>query len=856
MSAYDTYKNAIVGIPFDPNKKPSKQGAIQAFAEMQLQLEGAQSGALVKDTLVNLQALTSVSETSIMAWIVNDPSQAKNGIYENTGTAVAPSWTKRADVPQFFVTGINSGDGSENLIDIETDLPVPTQSGRCIIGFEIVSENTGNVSVAINGNSPLNVVSSDGSLLTSGQLLENMFVIGSIFGTEFRIISDLNSAANSISAASSSVSAAASAAAAGASSGRLDAGNFAELATKFVYSSPGAGQEIVSDGDLIRVVETGFIYKVRTTGSTDWNLDYTGSSGVKLDIMPILASEKGGIWPLAALGLDFTGATDESSKIQKLFNTASLKGGGQLFHPGGTILCSGIDGKAGVGLLGVGPTSLFKRNNTASSDQIEWQDAEAVNVWITNCAFDIATIDNPVSGANVGGTGDYATCVRMDDFRTDGSELLPNNVHVTGCHFFNSNKANSGNWTLSALQFRGINGFTVTGNSADGIQFKLGGSAANTIGGVISGNRFKESQAYCISVVVRGGGDIQLREVLIEGNTFDDFYRGAVFVGYDDGSGGDLVMENVVIRNNIFRVGAFIADKGYGGTRSSSTFIVYRMPNGGGLGGFVVEDNTFLVSTGVDGGAAAIFTGGGAGNDRLIVRNNTFETHGTMERILSHGSNVHLIDNLCLGNTQRAFNDFNTTSVCVGNKFYGFGVGGHRINFNPDCNEINIRDNEWINCPMPLGFKTGLIVYRPANGVNLTGLVRGNVVSNPDGVTVTEAFVSEQGNNDVGANVWNVQFENNHIGAGIKLFDARETPLSNLRGNWIADEALQRVPAQLVNGGIGQRPVSADPSNPATGESVMWVSDGTGSGDAGDVMVKINVGGTTKTVTLIDYSGV
>jgi len=57
-----------------------------------------------------------------------------------------------------------------------------------------------------------------------------------------------------------------------------------------------------------------------------------------------------------------------------------------------------------------------------------------------------------------------------------------------------------------------------------------------------------------------------------------------------------------------------------------------------------------------------------------------------------------------------------------------------------------------------------------------------------------------------------------------------------------------------IEGAITQTPLSADPSDPSDGNSVQWVSDGTGSGDAGDVMMKINVGGTTKTVTLVDYS--
>lgn len=51
-----------------------------------------------------------------------------------------------------------------------------------------------------------------------------------------------------------------------------------------------------------------------------------------------------------------------------------------------------------------------------------------------------------------------------------------------------------------------------------------------------------------------------------------------------------------------------------------------------------------------------------------------------------------------------------------------------------------------------------------------------------------------------------------------------------------------------------QESLSSDPSDPADGSSVQWISDGTESGDVGDVMMKITVGVTTKTITLIDFS--
>lgn len=72
---------------------------------------------------------------------------------------------------------------------------------------------------------------------------------------------------------------------------------------------------------------------------------------------------------------------------------------------------------------------------------------------------------------------------------------------------------------------------------------------------------------------------------------------------------------------------------------------------------------------------------------------------------------------------------------------------------------------------------------------------------------------------------------NNHFGAGI------QSPKYSFHGLDFGINAL-----------------SADPIDPDSGNMVMWVSDGSGSGDVGDVMMKINVGGTVKVIILVDYS--
>jgi len=47
---------------------------------------------------------------------------------------------------------------------------------------------------------------------------------------------------------------------------------------------------------------------------------------------------------------------------------------------------------------------------------------------------------------------------------------------------------------------------------------------------------------------------------------------------------------------------------------------------------------------------------------------------------------------------------------------------------------------------------------------------------------------------------------------------------------------------------------AAEPGDPADNDAVLWVSNGTGAGDAGDLMCKITEGGGTTTFTMADYS--
>lgn len=50
--------------------------------------------------------------------------------------------------------------------------------------------------------------------------------------------------------------------------------------------------------------------------------------------------------------------------------------------------------------------------------------------------------------------------------------------------------------------------------------------------------------------------------------------------------------------------------------------------------------------------------------------------------------------------------------------------------------------------------------------------------------------------------------------------------------------------------------VSVDPVDPEDGSAVIWMSDGTDTGDNGDVLIKITAGGVTKIASIVDFNEV
>ena len=73
-------------------------------------------------------------------------------------------------------------------------------------------------------------------------------------------------------------------------------------------------------------------------------------------------------------------------------------------------------------------------------------------------------------------------------------------------------------------------------------------------------------------------------------------------------------------------------------------------------------------------------------------------------------------------------------------------------------------------------------------------------------------------------------------------------------------EEIITTTTQTISGGLEIDSVlsilerSSDPTQPSEGQTVIWMSDGTGKGDDGDVMIASTAGGTTNYGTLFDHS--
>ena len=144
----------------------------------------------------------------------------------------------------------------------------------------------------------------------------------------------------------------------------------------------------------------------------------------------------------------------------------------------------------------------------------------------------------------------------------------------------------------------------------------------------------------------------------------------------------------------------------------------------------------------------------------------------------------------------------------VGQYIYHKGDNNTWINFTDNRVRINAGGNNFIDCQDPGSAPHKVRINNGGNNID---------------------FIIKDNDNDV---YFTADASTARIGIGT------ETPATVLH----------------LSGALTIQEKSSDPSDPAEGSSVLWMSSGDGTGDEGDIMMKITAGGVTKTVTLVDFS--
>lgn len=239
---------------------------------------GLSNGGLIFDTKANLDA-DLAHPANASAWVVSDG--ANNGIYRKSGASGSGSWAKIADLPYSVIYAQNAGVGTANAVVATSSLPIVTTAYAQLISVPFVAENTGAMTIAVNGEMARSLVTNTGAAIPSGYVQAGMSALVQIDGDgNYRLFSygdatAVQAAAEAAQTAAEDAQAAAEAAAAS----LIKRDTVALLVSDAVLAySAGTGKTVVAAGQIIEA--GGFRYEVAAFDATDHHVETAG--GVKL----------------------------------------------------------------------------------------------------------------------------------------------------------------------------------------------------------------------------------------------------------------------------------------------------------------------------------------------------------------------------------------------------------------------------------------------------------------------------------------------------------------------------------------------------------------------------------------------
>lgn len=194
MRAAEVFRDFVtLGVPSSGKWQP-KKADIRAWGTWVEDIIAAffATGGKIYQTRALLEADLTPAAHSI-AWVLEDPIVANNGIYRKVGATGAGSWVRAGDLPFSFIVASNPGAGAPNAIQATTSIPVTSSA---LVILPIAATNTSSpVTVSFNGGSALTVKTVAGDDVVVGGLTAGMVALGVVSGSTFRLTTDQASSA-------------------------------------------------------------------------------------------------------------------------------------------------------------------------------------------------------------------------------------------------------------------------------------------------------------------------------------------------------------------------------------------------------------------------------------------------------------------------------------------------------------------------------------------------------------------------------------------------------------------------------------------------------------------------------------
>lgn len=328
------------------------------------------------------------------------------------------------------------------------------------------------------------------------------------------------------------------------------------------------------------------------------------------------------------------GATDDRVAIQAAIDACVTAGGGRVYFPAGTYVCSKngttsftISGANGVYLCGAGPSSIIKQSgNAASATWTLFQVTNSTNIRFSDLTLDGSGVTNPTTNGHLVRVGDGAMAIT--------------NIQFFRCHF-QGMAAGSGD----AIQFFGATALVTRAWVTDCVFNGIGRYGVNIAGGVQFAWIVNNFMTNCIREIVIVAALATIADsIVITGNEL--LHTGTDRLAMQLSGDATNFLSNSPIAQNLI-IGGFVETTNlsrctiYGNIQTSGAFAsaLAAWRNVGRIQDTTFSGNFIDRSAGATAGVCISFEGsGGVGAARVRVG------HTTMINEIAGGGFVFLSD--------------------------------------------------------------------------------------------------------------------------------------------------------------------------------------------------------------------